>query len=54
MAAPNLPEIDLENPDNAIHPADDDVDMGGENESVSLLTSTSNSQEPSNEQSSTM
>lgn len=49
VAAPNLPEIDLENPENAIH-----LDVDGENESVSLPTSTSNSQEQSNEQSPTM
>lgn len=54
VAAPNLPEIDLENPENAIHPAGDDVDVDSENESVSRLTSTSNSQEQSNEQSPTM
>lgn len=30
VAAPNLPEIDLENPENAIHPAGDDVDVDGE------------------------
>ncbi|WOH01863.1 hypothetical protein DCAR_0521249 [Daucus carota subsp. sativus] len=50
-AAPNIPEIDLENPENAIHPADDNVEVDGGNESVSFLISTSNPQEQSDEQS---